>query len=94
MELQWHDALLLVVPGLIAIITKPGWPGSVKYLVAIGACILASLVEFYLTIWLAGEIQTSFMAEFAKSFLIIFGTYAGIWKPTGAADTVENKING
>ncbi len=87
MELQWHDLILIALPGLIAMITKPEWPGTVKYLVAIVVCGLASLVEIYLT-------GISISAALGKSFLITFASYAGIWKPLGAADRVEAKING
>lgn len=94
MVFQWHDLLLLAIPGLIAIITKPDWSGTVKYAVAIGICILASLIEFYLSVWLVGGVQGSFAGAFAKSFLVIFGSYAGIWKPSGVADKVETRVNG
>lgn len=94
MTLQWHDIFLMLIPVIISIITKPDWPGTVKYVVAIGVCSLASLVEFYLSVWLVSGAQTSFMTSFIKSFLVIFATYAGIWKPTGAADKIESRING
>ncbi len=94
MVFQWHDLILLAIPGLIAVITKPEWPGTVKYLVAIGICALASFAEFYLSVWIVGGVQQSFWTDFVKSFLVIFGTYAGIWKPLGAADRVESRVNG
>lgn len=98
MTFQWHDILLMAVPVLISIITKPNWDPKVKYLIAIMACFLASLAEFYLATWMVGGVQGAFWGAFAKSFLIIFGTYAGILKLPiprfgTLADEVESKIN-
>jgi hypothetical protein len=90
MTLQWHDIFLMLIPVLISIITKPSWPGNLKYGVTIGICLLASIAEFYLS----GSVQGTFWQSFAKSFLVIFATYAGIWKPSGVADKVESQLNG
>jgi len=87
MELNWHDLFLLAIPGLIAIITKPDWSGTVKYFVAISLCGLAAVAEIYLS-------GGSTFSAIAKAFLITFASYAGIWKPLGLADKVETKVNG
>ena len=93
MVFQWHDLLLMLVPVLISIITKPKWNPKLKYLIAIVACFLASLAEFYLSVWIVGGVQGTFWAAFAKSFLIIFATYAGILKlPIPGLGSVADKV--
>lgn len=37
-----------------------------------------------------GEIGTSTIAEAVISFIIAVGTYYGLWKPTGIADSVNS----
>ena len=91
MQPQWHDLILLALPGLIAMICKPSWPGPAKFLVAVIVCFIAAVAE----LWLAGECNLAdFPGTMAKVSALVFGSYATIWKVWRAADKVEAKVNG
>jgi hypothetical protein len=85
--MTWHYVIMGFLPGLIAIITKPDWPGTVKYLIALIICAAAAAVEVVMT-------DGAVLPTFAATFATVFGSYAGIWKPLGAADKVEKNVNG
>ena len=91
MQPQWHDIILLFLPGLIAILCKPSWPGPAKFAVALGVCFVAAMVE----LWLAGEgTFTDFPGIMAKVSALVFGSYATIWKAWKVGDKVEAGVNG
>lgn len=91
MQLQWHDIFILVLPGLIAVICKPSWPGPAKFLVAVAVCFVASIAELYLV----GECNLfDLPGTMGKVSLLVFGSYATIWKAWKMGDKLESKVNG
>ena len=90
MELNYRDLLLLALPGIISAINRPYWSGPVKFLVAVGICFLASLVELLLT---GGGSLSDLPGAFGKAFALCMMSYATIWKAWRIADKVEEKIN-
>ena len=91
MQPQWHDLILLALPGVIAMICKPHWPGSAKFMVAVAVCFVAALIESIL----AGTCNYADLpGTFGKVAALVFGSYAAIWKRFDLSDKVENKING
>ena len=91
MQPQWHDLILLALPGLIAMICKPSWPGPAKFMVAMTVCFIAALLESLL----AGTCNWSDLpGTFGKVAALVFGSYAAIWKRFDLSDRVESRING
>jgi len=91
MVFAWHDLILLVIPGLIAIINKPGWPGAAKFMVALGVCFMAALVEVLLT---GGCSLSDLPGMMVKVSALVFGSYAALWKRFELSDKLEERING
>ena len=91
MQPQWHDLILLALPGLIAMIVKPDWPGPAKFLVAVVVCFVAAMAE----LWLVGDCNLAdFPGTMGKVSLLVFGSYATIWKAWKVGDKVEAGVNG
>lgn len=91
MQLQWHDLIMLVLPGLIAVICKPNWSGMAKFLVAVAVCFVAALVESLLS----GTCNLADLpGTMAKVSALVFGSYAAIWKRFQLVEKVEEKVNG
>ena len=93
MDFSWHDTLLMVIPFLISRIVKPDWDPRLKYGITLLFCIAASAIEFYFAVYLVGGVQTTFLEAFAKSFLVIFATYAAVLKfPYSRGQTLAARI--
>ena len=90
MEIQWHDIIFLFLPGLIAIINRPSWSGTAKYLVALSVCVVGAFAEVYLT----GTCNLADLpGTFGKVFILVMGSYAGLWKRFDLSDRIESKYN-
>jgi len=90
MNPQWHDIIFLFLPGLIAVINRPDWSGTAKYLVALGVCVAGAFLEVYLS----GTCNWADMpGTFAKVFILVMGSYAGLWKRFDMVDKVEGGVN-
>lgn len=92
MTFSWHDLLLIVIPFLISLIVKPEWDPKVKYAITLAFCAVASVLEFYLAVWLVGGVQATFLEAFAKSFLVIFATYAAVLKLPIPGQTIAARL--
>ena len=92
MDFSWHDTLLMVIPFLISWIVKPDWDPRLKYGITLLFCVVASAIEFYFAVYLVGGVQTTFLEAFAKSFLVIFATYAAVLKAPIQGQTLAARI--
>ena len=93
MTFTWHDLLLMVIPFLISWIVRPDWDPRLKYGITLLFCVAASVIEFYFAVYLVGGVQTTFLEAFAKSFLVIFATYAAVLKfPYSRGQTLAARI--
>lgn len=76
-----------LLPHAIALINQEHWRSSTKSIIAFAACIAAALVTTYLK----GDFNVH---EIAGSTFIVFtvarASYAGLWRPTKIATTVES----
>jgi hypothetical protein len=91
MQPQWHDLILLLLPGLIAVICKPHWSAAAKLSVTLAVCFVAALIELFLT---GGCNWADFPGTMAKVMALVFGSYAALWKRWQIVDRVEENING
>jgi hypothetical protein len=91
MTMAWHDVILLFLPGLIAMINKPAWPGAAKFAVALGVCFVAALAELLLT---GACTLSDFPGTMAKVSVLVFGSYAALWKRFEISDKIESGVNG
>ena len=90
MQVQWHDIIFLFLPGLIAIVVRPTWSSQAKFLLAFGVCVLGALAE----VWLSGNLSLADLpGTVAKVFVLVMGSYAGLWKRFQVSDWLETNIN-
>lgn len=95
MEFQLHDLLLLLLPGLIAIIVKPHWTPEAKFITALMVCFGAATLETVYSLWATGGCSWAIViGNLGKSVGLVFTSYATIWKAFRIGDKVEEKING
>jgi len=93
MTFSWHEILInMIIPVLISLIVKPDWDPKLKYGLTLFFCVLSSIVEFYLGVWLSGGVQTTFWVAFSNSFLIIFTTYAALLKFPIPGQTIAARL--
>jgi hypothetical protein len=90
--MNWFDMASLLLPGLISIVVKPHWSNNIKYLVAFLVSFLAALGQ----VFFEADCQPC-LADFpkilGKTFVLVMGSYAAFWRPTGLAGKIEERIN-
>lgn len=90
MNLQYHDLLILILPGLIAFINRPYWSGQAKFIVAVVVCFIAAAVET----WLTGTCSIGELpANFGKVATLTFASYATVYKAWRVGDKIEERLN-
>lgn len=88
---SWHAIIMALLPGLIAFICKPDWPGPLKFVIALAVCFVAAMVELLIT----GTVFTfsNLPAMFAQVSALVFGSYAALWKRFDFIGKMENGGN-
>jgi hypothetical protein len=90
--MSWFDMVSLILPALISMIVKPNWSNGVKYCVAFGVSFCGALGQ----VLFEGDCQPcweNFPKILGKTFMLVMGSYAAFWRPTGLAEKIEEKIN-
>jgi hypothetical protein len=90
--MPWFDMVSFLLPAIISMVVKPGWSNGVKYLVAFGFSFLAALGQ----VLFEADCQPcleNFPKILGKTFVLVMGSYAAFWRPTGLAQKIEEKVN-
>jgi len=87
MQPQWHDIILLFLPGLIAMINNPLGPERQSSLWHWqSACGRPNRTAAH-----CGCTLADFPGTMAKVSALVFGSYAALWKRFELSDRVETK---
>lgn len=82
---QWTTVVGVLLPLGIAAINRERWAPGQKALAAIGICILAAAGD----VFFKGQFSLTNWSQTALYiFFLVVTSYAGLWRPTGIADTI------
>lgn len=74
------------LPLIIALLNQSHWKAGLKAAVAFGICLVAALI----TTWAEDKLTPeNYVLSALTVFAIARTTYAGLWRPTGAAPAIE-----
>jgi len=92
--MNWFDMVSLVIPALVSIIVRPGWSNGAKWLTALGVSCVAAFLQVVLMESCQVTCLSDLGAALTKTFLLVMGSYAAFWRPTGIATKIESNVNG
>ena len=87
---SWHGIIIMLLPGLIALICKPDWTPTAKLIVAIVVSFLGAVGELLLT---GTCTLANLPVMLPQALALVFGSYNLIWKRFDFIGLVENKGN-
>jgi prepilin signal peptidase PulO-like enzyme (type II secretory pathway) len=91
MDIKLYTALVaIILPALVSSIIKPEWPKYYKILTAFGlSCFLA-----FGQVYISGACDFGNVPKLlAEVFGLVMTSYSVFWRPTGAAEKIEEKVN-
>jgi|SRR5687768_10675018 len=86
---MWALLVGALLPPLISIIQQPRWPDWFRAVVTVVTCVVAAAVE----LWLVGnfELGDKLVHSILLTLVAAWAAYGRFWKPTGIAQTIEDK---
>lgn len=86
-NLIWISGVVgFLLPHAIALLNQTHWSAKLKSIVAFCCCLIAAIA----TTWIKGDLNfTDVVASAGTIFVVARSSYAGLWKPTGIAPTIE-----
>ena len=87
---SWSVLISVILPALISIIVKPEWSNSAKVLTAFALSFALAAVQ----VLVSGNFNVADMGKtLSEVFVLVMGSYAIFWRPSGVAQKIEENIN-